>query len=109
MRKVLVYNRLTIDGYFSGPGGSIDWLIQDPMVDKAARDAMRIDTLLLGRETYDQFEGFWPAIASNPDAPPELRGMAQELTDMTKIVFSRTRTTFLWENSRGVSGDLPRR
>ena len=107
MRRVLVYNRITIDGYFSGPGGSIDWFIQDPMVDKAAHDAMTIDTLLFGRETYEQFEDFWPAMASNPGAPPELRGMAQELTDMTKIVFSRTRTDFSWENSRGVSGDVP--
>lgn len=37
MRKVIMFSRASIDGFFTGPKGEIDWFIHDPEVDKAAR------------------------------------------------------------------------
>ncbi|QWU16127.1 Dihydrofolate reductase [Paenibacillus sophorae] len=106
MRKIVVFNNVSIDGYYAGPGGEIDWFIHDPEVDKAAHEMMSPDTVLFGRATYQMFESYWPHVAGNPNAPEGARMMANELNQMTKVVFSITLQEVNWENSRLLSGNL---
>jgi dihydrofolate reductase len=42
----------SLDGYIAGPGGEYDWIPADPAVDFAALFA-RVDTVLLGRRSYE--------------------------------------------------------
>jgi dihydrofolate reductase len=100
-------NWVSVDGFFAGPNGEIDWMIRDPEVDKALHgarpgeaDSRGSDTMLLGNVTYTLFENSWPQIAKDPNAPKELHKLADEVIGMTKIVFSRTRKEVLWENSK---------
>ena len=106
MRKVILFNRVSLDGFFAGPNGEIDWFIQDPEVDKAAHELMQPDTLLMGRVTYQLFESYWPHVATDPAAPKEARTLANELNQMTKVVFSTTLKEVTWENSILVKGDI---
>jgi dihydrofolate reductase len=106
MRKIVVLNRISIDGFFAGPNGEIDWFIQDPEVDKAAHELMRPDTLLMGRLTYQMFEAYWPHVAKDPDAPEGTRVMSNELNQMTKVVFSSSLSEVAWVNSVLVKGDI---
>jgi len=105
MRKVLVLNRVSIDGFFAGPNGEIDWFIPDPKVDKAVHDD-QTDTLLLGRVTYQMFENYWPPVEKDPKAPAGARRMSKELNQMTKVVFSNTLNDVTWENSKLVKSDV---
>jgi len=43
MRKVVMLNRVSIDGFYAGPNGEIDWFIHDPEVDQAAHEMMQPD------------------------------------------------------------------
>ena len=52
MRRVRYNVAATLDGYIAGPGGEFDWIPEDPTVDFAALFA-KVDTLLLGRRTYE--------------------------------------------------------
>lgn len=52
MRKVRYNVAATLDGYIAGPRGEFDWIPEDPAVDFAALFA-DVDTLLLGRRTYE--------------------------------------------------------
>jgi dihydrofolate reductase len=107
MRKIIVFNRVSIDGFFAGPNGeSHEWFINDPKVDKAAHEMMNPDTILFGRETYEIFEDFWPGQLKDKDAPKELKNTARELNGMTKLVFSRRLKKVSWENSELMHGDL---
>jgi dihydrofolate reductase len=106
MRKIIMLNRVSIDGFFAGPNGEIEWFIHDPEVDKAAHEMMEPDTLLLGRVTYQMFERYWPHVAKDPNAPEEARILADELTQMNKVVFSKTLDEVTWENTRLVKGDI---
>lgn len=106
MRKIVMLNRISLDGFFAGPNGEIDWFIHDPEVDQAAHEMMQPDTLLLGRLTYQMFESYWPPVAEDPNAPPEARVVADELNQMTKIVFSRSLGDVTWQNTQLVKGDL---
>lgn len=99
MRKIVVFNSVSLDGYYAGPNGEIDWFIHDPEVNIAAHELMNPDTVIFGRVTYQMFEGYWPHVADDPTAPEAARNMADELNQMTKIVFSRTQRDVSWRNS----------
>jgi len=110
-----MFNWVSIDGYFAGLNGEIDWIIRDPEVDQALRESGSdgdpsesggSDTMLLGNVTYTLFENSWPAIANDPNAPEALHNMAEEVTRMTKVVFSQSRTEVTWENSKHFHGNL---
>jgi dihydrofolate reductase len=111
MRRIVMFNRVTADGYFAGPDGNLEWVVPDEEVDKAGAEAMPgFDTILFGRRTYELFEGFWPrAVDDSPAAPdphgagrrsPTIRAMAIWINEATKLVFSRTRKDVTWRNSR---------
>ena len=69
MRKLIVANIVSLDGYFEGPGGNVMALPMDRAFDTYNAERLRAaDTLLLGRNTYRMFKGFWPQMASNPQA-----------------------------------------
>ncbi|MCI0711311.1 MAG: dihydrofolate reductase family protein [Chloroflexi bacterium] len=101
MRKIVMLNRVSLDGYFAGIDGEIDWFIHDPEVDAAAHEMMNPDTILFGSRTYQMFENYWPAVGKDPSAPQEARRIARELDEMNKVVFSKsTLEDVTWMNSR---------
>ncbi len=53
---------------------------------------------LFGRVTYQMFESYWPHVATDPSASKEARILANELNQMTKVVFSKTLKEDTWEN-----------
>jgi len=106
MRKVIAFTRVSIDGYYAGPNGEIDWFIHDSEVDKAAHEMMDPDTILFGKATYRMFENYWPHVARDPNAPEGARIIANELNQMTKVVFSKTLKEVVWENSQLFNGNL---
>lgn len=61
MRRIVMFNRVTANGYFAGPDGSLDWVVPDEEVDWTAAEGIPgTDTFLLGRRTYELFKAFWP-------------------------------------------------
>jgi dihydrofolate reductase len=52
MRRVRYVVAASLDGYIAGPRGEFDWIPEDPAVDFAAIFA-RVDTVLMGRGTYE--------------------------------------------------------
>lgn len=106
MGKTVMFNRISLDGFFAGPNGEIEWFIHDPDVDIAVHQLMDPDTALFGRITYQMFDNYWPNVALNSDASEEERAIAEELAQMNKLVFTRTMKNVTWENSRLVDGDL---
>ncbi len=106
MRKIVMFNRMSLDGFFAGPDGEIDWFIHDPEIDKDSHENGESDMLLIGRLTYEMFAAYWPPIADDPDAPEGSRQLSRELNAMTKVVFSTTLDEATWENSRLLRGGL---
>ena len=106
MRKIIMFNRVTLDGFFAGAHDEIDWFVLDPEVDKALHEMMNPDTVLFGSKTYEMFESYWPHVTDNPNAHEGERMMANELTKMDKLVFSKKLTNSTWENSHFFNGGL---
>jgi len=118
-RKIVVFDRISADGYFSAADGALDWAVPDADLDKGAAGKLEeSDTMLFGRRTYDMFESFWPhvlkdpATAPDPHNPgrhtPEMRSLAEWINAAKKIVFSTTRGEVSWTNSELRRDIVPR-
>jgi dihydrofolate reductase len=112
MRRIVMFNWVTADGYFAGPSGDLDWVVpEEEQAKMAAKDISGFDTVLLGRRTYEMFEAFWGQVVvddsgtvPDPHHPgrrsPEHGTIAIALNNMTKLVFSKTLDRLKWKNSR---------
>ena len=111
MRRIVLFDRVSADGYFSGPDGNLNWVVSEEELDRSAAASIESSgtgTILFGRRTYQQFESFWPhAVSDAPTAPsphrpghasPELRVMAVYINEATKVVFSKTLKQVTWKN-----------
>jgi dihydrofolate reductase len=107
-RRIVMFNRVSADGYMAAPDGNLDWAVPDPELDQAATAAMSgPGTILLGRRTYDMFESFWPHALEDPVDPhapgrrsPEIHAMAVWINDATKLVVSRNKQRVTWKGSK---------
>jgi len=55
-RRVRFSAAMSLDGYIAGPKGESDWIVMDPDIDFRALMGS-IDTILLGRKTYEATRG----------------------------------------------------
>src|SRR6187551_2185764 len=89
MRKLIVTNIVSLDGFFEGPGGNVLALPMDATFDDYNRDRLRAaDILLLGRRTFEMFQGFWPNMAENPQATATHREISRLNGAIAKRVVS---------------------
>lgn len=102
MRKLGVFNLVTLDGYFAGEDGDISWhQVDEEFQELAERASNSGNTLLFGRVTYELMASYWPTPEAIKDDPI----VAQGMDAATKIVFSRTLQKADWNNTRLVNGD----
>jgi dihydrofolate reductase len=104
MRKLVVTENITVDGVIDMSAGWFDPLAED--VDQSDitaattehRDAA--DALLVGRNTFEAFRGFWPRQTDDPT------GVANYLNGVDKYVVSSTLEDPGWEHSTVLRGPL---
>ena len=104
MRKLMVFNQVSLDGYFVDKRGDMSWAHKsDPEWDAfVAGNASGQAHLLFGRKTYEMMASYWPSPAAKRDAPEVAKGM----NDLPKVVFSRTLKSADWSHTRLVRDDL---
>ena len=64
----------------------------------------QVDCIILGRKTAVDFIPYWAAVAKNPNDPDCLLG--KKLTDISKVVFSKTLEKTEWANTILAKGEL---
>jgi dihydrofolate reductase len=101
MRNIVMFNLVSVDGFFAGTDGNIDWHVVDDEFNKAAVEMIqRFDTILFGRVTYQLFESYWPNAAKDPATSTEDRIIANKINEMAKMVFSKTLDRVTWANAQ---------
>ncbi len=110
MRKIIVTEFITLDGVIESPGGNETphphggWQFKynSPEGGKYKVDELAsVDALLLGKNTYEIFAGFWPGQKG--------AGFADPINRMPKYVVSRSLQKVDWSNShilRDVAKDV---
>jgi dihydrofolate reductase len=70
MRRIVVFEWMTADGYFAGSDGNLDWVVPDEeQASAAAKGIPGFDTVLFGRRTYEMFAGSGRAPSTMTTAP----------------------------------------
>ncbi|HTU25085.1 MAG TPA: dihydrofolate reductase family protein [Pirellulales bacterium] len=106
MPKLIVFNQVSLDGYFIDAAGDMSWAHRrqpdaewQTFVEGNASQGGR---LLFGRVTYEMMASFWPT----PTASQTMPTLARQMNALPKIVFSRSLTTASWHNTRLVQDNL---
>ncbi len=84
MRRVIASTFVTLDGYMVGPNEDISWVMNNfpEEMAKYAGDLMSsMDTILLGRVTYQIMSEHWPAQTEETDPG------ADKMNTTPKVVF----------------------
>jgi dihydrofolate reductase len=101
MRKIIVLSMITLDGVMQAPGGPGEdpsggfkyggWVApyDDEVSGKVMEKLMKPADLLLGRKTFQIWEGFWP----------QHEKVWPGINDVTKYVLSTTMKKSDWKNS----------
>jgi dihydrofolate reductase len=113
MRKVIVFENLTLDGVMQAPGRRDEDLrggfqhggwatpYADPVLGSLVGEGMaNTGALLLGRRTYEDLHAYWPNQTDNP--------FTAVLNNTQKYVASTTlKEPLAWSNSTLLKGDVP--
>src|SRR5437762_14024954 len=103
MRRVTVFEQLSLDGYFADSNSDMSWAHKDDPEWNAfaGANASGGGVLLFGRRTYELMASFWPT----PQAMEQLPEVAEGMNRMPKMVFSRTLDRATWNNTTLLRGD----
>jgi dihydrofolate reductase len=118
--RLVVTEFLTLDGVMQAPGAEDEdrsggfehggWQMPypDEVFGKAVSEGFAVtDGLLLGRRTYEIFAGYWPTAPEDEYLNGE--SLAATMNKLPKHVVSTTLTEPLeWQNSKLITGDIPR-
>ena len=104
MRKLTVFNAISLDGYFTDAKGDMSWAHKQDAEWKAfaADNASGGGALVFGRITYEMMAAFWPT----PAAFEANAVVAEKMNNLPKIVFSTTLEKSMWNNTTLVKGDI---
>jgi dihydrofolate reductase len=97
LRKIVVYEMLSLDGVAEDPDRFIaDW--DDAMDANLAAVIATQDEVILGRHTYTAWSQFWPS--------SEIEPFATFINGVTKHVATSTPLDGDWANATALDGDL---
>lgn len=94
MRKVIMWDMVSLEGFFEAPGHDIGWFVFDDELGEYITSTQKeADTLLFGRTTYELMAAYWPT---------EKGQIADFMNSVEKVVFSKTIGSSEWNNTRFV-------
>jgi len=97
MSKLILFNMMTLDGFFEGPDKGLGWHQVDAEFNQFAIEQMdNAGALIFGRITYELMASYWPT----PDVIKNDPEVANRMNSTPKIVFSRTLERTDWTNTK---------
>ena len=96
MRKIVVYELLSLDGVAEAPDTFFGW--DDALDAKLAAGIATRDAVILGRRSYNEWADFWPTSDIEP--------FATFINGVTKYVATSTPLDRDWANTTAIDGGL---
>ena len=90
---------ISLDGVVESPETWHFDYFNDEMGAAVGAQMAATDATLLGRQTYEDFAGYWPT--ADPNDP-----FTEQMNGARKYVVSNTLTDAVWQNSTVISGDV---
>jgi dihydrofolate reductase len=100
MRKLVITENITLDGSIEMLDDWFDPQLHDEdLLEESHRQDSQADALLVGRQTFEDFRGYWPKQTDDPT------GVTDYLNRVAKYVVSSTMGDPEWQNSTVLTGD----
>jgi dihydrofolate reductase len=100
MRKLVITQNITLDGSSEMLDDWFDPQLQDEdLLEESHRQDSQADALLVGRQTFEDFRGYWPKQTDDST------GVTDYLNQVAKYVVSSTMSDPEWQNTTVLSGD----
>ena len=113
MRKVILSMQMTLDGFSTGPADEMDYLppftnekMWKDLHEEMWKNLESADTFILGRRTYQIWEKYWPAAATNPQSTESDKRFSRYADETQKIVISNTLDRVEWKNTKLIKNDI---
>ena len=101
MRTMAAFIFTSLDGFYEGPNGELDWSNVDAEFNEfALRQLDEAGTLCFGRATYEHMAAYWPTEQARANDP----AMPSRMNDKEKLVFSTTLTDANWSGTTVMRG-----
>jgi dihydrofolate reductase len=111
MRKIIAALQTSVDGFIEGPNGELDWAMAED--EETWRDIFEmlgsVDTCILGRVMYPDYEKYWLAVLATPSGILPLSGKTAIKNEIAyaswadktpHMVLSRTLDKVAWKTTR---------
>jgi dihydrofolate reductase len=93
MSKLILHIMTSLDGFYGGANGELDWHYVDAEHNEVAVEMLdSAEALLFGRITYEMMAAYWPSASPDP--------IADRMNALPKLVFSKTLERADWSNTR---------
>ena len=103
MGRIILFNMMSLDGFFEGKNNELDWHNVDAEFnDFAIEQLNNASALIFGRVTYDLMSSYWATSLALSDDPI----VAKKMNTIQKIVFSKTMEKAEWVNTILIKGDI---
>lgn len=91
MRKLILSDHISLDGFVAGPDREIDWIkIDDELFGYIKKLTDKADTAMYGRVTYDMMAAYWPTAAEQPGASEHDITHSKWYNRVNKVVISHS-------------------
>ena len=106
MRRITVFNSISLDGFFTDQNGDMSWAHKnDPEWNEFVAGNAKGGSeglFLFGRVTYQMMARWWPSEQAIQMMPE----VANAMNNRSKVVFSRTLEEATWSNTRLVKDNM---
>ena len=103
MRKLNVFNFITLNGYYKGRNGDLSWHKHGGEEGEYSKEGLAANNILLfGRVTYEMMASYWPTPMAKENDPEVAEGMNKA----EKIVFSKTLKKADWSNTKVIKENI---
>jgi dihydrofolate reductase len=108
MRKLNVFNFVTLNGYFKGPGGDISWHRHGGEENEFSKEGAQSGSVILfGRVTYEMMASYWPTPQASKDFPEVAEGMNKsEKIDFSTTLNKADPIVIGWNNTKVIKGNI---
>ena len=101
MARLIMWNLMTLDGFFEGANRDISWFsdVWGEELERVSIDQLKsAGGLMFGRVTYQLMANHWPSATGE---------VADFMNALPKYVFSRTLARLDWNNTKLFATDVP--
>ncbi|MGH3226904.1 MAG: dihydrofolate reductase family protein [Streptosporangiaceae bacterium] len=102
MPALVLTMAMSLDGFFAGPDGELDWMTRVPDPEFHHDNVSFFDRFDRGFIGYPAAAGmipYWQAVAGSPDAPAEERALAAAVSKLHPFIVSSKEEEIPWDNA----------